>query len=144
MNIIDTSACNLQMKEKYIKMFLAKNFYHRANVTKDKLIARLEILFNETGPRVKWFLDELLDPQGRGLFGEQTRIKIKGDKVSLEPSRMMQTGGPEDAPIELDRDVLIRLTTKWQELVQKGVPEIFIYQKDGEYFVADTLPEDVK
>ena len=146
MKNIVTLPGNLEIKKNYIMMARLKKFdyrsYYRENNSLNPLIDRLATLFKDHGTDVKWILEELTDPQSRGITGSASRIKIRGDKVILEPSSTMEEN-PEDYAIEIDRDILIRLATEWQDLVRREVPEIFIFYKDREYFVSDALPEGV-
>lgn len=132
----------LETKKNYILIEKIDGFYCKKNDSANKVIQALRRLFDDAGPGVKWLLRHLNDPKSRGICGSLTEVSLYDNKVILQPSRTLEEN-PEDFSIEIDRDILIQLATDWQNLVRKEVPEIFIFCKNDEYFVADTLPEGV-
>jgi hypothetical protein len=137
---------DLEIKKNYIIMdrFEKSDYrsYYRKNNASNQHVDRLATLFKDHGTGIEWLLDELLDTESKGIFGSLTRVKFRGNKIILEPSRTLEEN-PEDYTVEIGRDILIRLATDWQSLAHKEVPEIFIFCKNGEYFVSDTLPEGI-
>lgn len=130
------------VRKNYIRMELYAGSYSNRNHTANKQLNRLRDIFNDQGSDAEWIKRALFDSAGRGLFGEFTEISINGNTVTLTP-----TGISWDDPenfIEIDRDILLKLTNDWQALVKAKAPYIFIYEKDGELFVSDTLPEGME
>jgi hypothetical protein len=130
-------------RKNYIKFINDDNSYYSRNYSKNRLVQSCGDLFKDQGTSVHWLLEELFDSDSRGISGELTRVKIRENKVILQRSRIIEDN-PEDYAVEIDRDVLIKLATDWQNLVRKEAPEIFIFHKNDEYFVSDTLPADVE
>ncbi|HEV2600987.1 MAG TPA: hypothetical protein VGT41_01685 [Candidatus Babeliales bacterium] len=131
------------MKKSYIWMERGiSRSYPARNFTANKQLNRLRDVFRDQGVDAEWVKRALLDPAGRGLFGEFTEISINGNTVTLTPTDI-SWDDPENF-IEMDRNVLLGLTNDWQELVRAKAPEIFIYEKNGELFVSDTLPEGME
>lgn len=80
----------------------------------------------------------LLDPQSPGLFGNLVEFDIIDDVVRISPTLV---DDPEEYTIEIDRQVLLNLIEKWQELATKKVPTIyFIRYENGTIEVTDQLP----
>ena len=131
----------------YIKMERNQGSYFQRN-DGNSILEALAILFDDHGSSANWFIEELLDPNSRGISGEWMRLKFKGDKVVVTPTELMypreKPEDPEDYAIEIDRDVLLRLANEWQNLVRQKAPVIFIVQRDDELFVTDTLPEGME
>ncbi|HEV2601227.1 MAG TPA: hypothetical protein VGT41_02930 [Candidatus Babeliales bacterium] len=144
MKVAGPSQDGLEFKKNYIKMNpIGSGLYWGKNHTTNEYVDTLSILFNDQGSDAEWVKEALLNSTGRGMSGEYTRILVKGDKVILKPTSILYDE-PEEHIIEMDRNVLLRLTNDWQALVKAKAPEIFIYEKDEELFVSDTLPEGME
>ena len=131
-----------EKKKNYIRLEKKKGIYFRKNKA-ERLLEVLAILFTDGGYGVLWFKDELLNSESRGIYGELTHVSIQGKKVVLEPTLTDDPEEIEEYTIEIDRNVLLRLTSEWEDLTKKNAPEIFIARKDGELFVTDILPEGI-
>lgn len=132
-----------KIKKNYIVLEKCFRAYLKKNNTTNMLINALNDLFNDHGTDATWLLSELLDLKSRGVAGSKICVKIRGDSAILEPS-ILFVDNPEDYGVEVSRAALIKLAQDWQALVDKKVPEIVIYCKDGNYFVSDTLPEGIE
>lgn len=128
----------------YIRLEYTDGFYSRKNYSYDKHIEALETLFNDHGSGVSWIQRHLLDPDSRGIYGELTHVSKRGQTVVLEPTLTDDPEELDEYTVEIDRDVLLRLTNEWQALVRKKAPEIFIVRKDDEFLVTDKLPEGIE
>ncbi|HEV2600689.1 MAG TPA: hypothetical protein VGT41_00190 [Candidatus Babeliales bacterium] len=131
------------IRKNYIKMELYAGSYSNRNHTPNENLNRLRDLFNDQGSDAEWVKRALFDSRGRGRSGEFTRILVKGDKVVLEPTDIFYDN-PEEYIIEMECNVLLQLTNNWQALVRAKAPYIFLYEKDNQLFVSDTLPEGME
>ena len=132
------------ISKNYAQLKYLKGSYYRSTYSYDKLIDALPLLFTDGGSGVEWIQRHLLNPESRGISGSLTEVVIKGQTVVLEPKFIDDEEEFDKLTVEIDRDVLLRLTNEWQDLVMKDAPEIFIGRKDGELFVKDTLPEGLE
>ena len=132
------------MSRNYVCLEYARGTYSRKNHSFDRLVDTLPILFRDHGLGVEWIQRHLLNPESRGIYGSLTHVSIRGQIVVLEPTLTDDEEELDEYTVKIDRDVLLRLTYEWQDLVRKKVPEIFIGRKDGELFVTDKLPEGIE
>lgn len=125
---------------KYLVLkYLDKSY--RQTECDDEYLEMLALIFNDGNGWTNAVKDILQDPNETGIFGNMSRIRKQG--ISIEISYNFGDEFDEDY-IEIDRQVLLDLINKWQELVQKKVPEIYIIRHDdnGKIEISDRLPED--
>lgn len=97
-----------------------KGFYQES-FRNDDYLSMLVDIFTDGGSFEECIQKELIKPDGKGCTGNKTDVTIKANKVIIEP---LFTENPEKWSIEIDKDVLLTLISKWQELVQKDAQEI--------------------
>lgn len=108
-------------------IFIFNNGYYRKQRYQDEYLGMLSYIFDDGSYWVEAVRQELLDSEGRGLFGNKSRVKIKGDIVTIQP---LYAECPEDYAIQIDRNVLLRLINEWNELTEKRTKEIVFTRHD--------------
>ncbi|MDR3550120.1 MAG: hypothetical protein P4L31_01805 [Candidatus Babeliales bacterium] len=74
---------------------------------------------------------ELLDPHSTGICNDMIYITIKNNKVTIDSQPDMDNS-PEDNAIEINRQILLAIINKWNELDAKGYQQItFTRHEDG-------------
>lgn len=125
-------------KHAYVKLELEGDYYWFKMYSKEKLLNVIANLFHNQGSSdVTWLQNKFLDTNNQEIWHTVTRVLIENNKVILKPLLTSDS-------YEIDRDDFLRLTNEWQALVNKKSPQIFVYSKDGTYFVSDTLPEGIE
>jgi len=124
----------------YYKFKLINGYYWEDTQSDDFYLNELSNhIFDESKGWVQSVKRTLLDPQRHGILGNKSEVHKIDNTIQI----MSQFGdNPEEYAIEIDRDVLLKLIDKWQELYDKDSPEIyFIRHEDGTIEVTDHLPE---
>lgn len=120
----------------YLKFIYEYNFYH-AESCSDSYLNMLSEVFDEGANWIQSIQKELLKLDSQGITGNKTDVTIKGSKVIIEP---LFTETPKKWTVEIDRDVLLALIAKWQELAQKNAQEItFTHHEDGNITIEGTF-----
>ena len=134
----------MKVEKNYIKVDIGTTGFHRrCNDVQNEVVRLIYDAFTDHGSDVQWLLRCLLDFDSEGVDVELVSVSLKDKVVVLQPSFLM-SDDPEEHAVEIDRNELIYLAHKWQELIDNKVAPIYIYYKDGKYGVADILPEGVE
>jgi len=88
-------------------------------------------IFNEDSSWTSMIKTELMNPKSSGIYNNQTCVKIIEDTVTIKPRHNLNDT-LEDFSIEIDKNVLLDLINKWEELTANECQRItFTRHEDG-------------
>jgi len=67
-----------------------------------------------------------------------------GEDAMVECLSLQQDNPGKNVILEADRKALGAILYKWMTFKMEDITPVYIYYKDGEYGVADALPEGVE
>jgi len=104
------------------------NYYTTKN--QDLYLSMIADIFNDGSEWTRAVKDSLLDQNSSGISGNVTDVTIENNKVIIEPSAYITPNS--NFSIEIDKQDLLNLINKWQELVARECKEIiFTRLEDG-------------
>jgi len=103
----------------------------------DGYLLTLADIFKEGSGWTEVVKNNLLDQDSSGINGNASEVIIEANnKVIIQPSSYIKNA--EECAIEIDKQDLLNLINKWQELVAKECKEIiFTRHEDGSVTLSD-------
>jgi len=123
------------MEQKFIILERGKNIYHK-KLYDNELLSSIVEIFLDGCSLWEYIRTRLHTPGSRGVTGNGVEVIFEGTQVIIGPIWFEGLQDPEEYAVAIDRDVLLRLIDRWEEVI-KDRPEFitFTIEDDGEISV---------
>lgn len=123
---------------KYVKIKLIDNSYKRIEKN-DEDLSFIYSLLTDFSTNTDWLKRRLINPTSKGATGNSIHASFVKDEVFIDP---LYCDEPEEYRVIVKRDVLLNIVDTWEELTEKGVPEIWLIKDKDHIYMTDKFPSD--